>query len=304
VALSLEAAGYRLRGADLLIDSDIPIGAGLSSSAALEVSASSALASLSGHEIDGMRLARIGQAAEHKYAGVLSGIMDQFASVFGREGHALFLDCRSFEWSAVPVSSAEFVICNTKVKHDLAESEYNKRRAECLAAAEFFGKTSLRDVLREEIEERWDEMPQTLRQRARHVVSENKRVIDVVEALKRDDPVAVGRWINESHESLRDCYEVSSRELDIMVDIARMQAGVIGARMMGGGFGGCTINLVRGGLSPDDRYRTRDLPLPDIGRRGRTPMWLKSSEILVRPIISQAVLNYLPFISKLDILLF
>jgi galactokinase len=246
VALSLEAAGYRLRGADLLIDSDIPIGAGLSSSAALEISAALALASLSGHEIDGMRLAQIGQAAEHKYAGVLSGIMDQFASVFGKAGHALFLDCRSLEWSAVPVSSAEFLICNTKVKHDLAESEYNKRRAECLAAAEFFGKTSLRDVSLDEIEERWDEMPQILRRRAMHVVSENKRVIDVVEALKRDDLVAVGQWINESHESLTGRYEVSSRELGIMADIARMQPGVLGARMMGGGFGGCTINLVRG----------------------------------------------------------
>jgi galactokinase len=246
VALSLEAAGYRLKGADLLIDSDIPIGAGLSSSAALEVSASLALVSLSGHKIDGMELAKIGQAAEHKYAGVLSGIMDQFASVFGKAGHALFLDCRSLEWSVVPVSSAEFVICNTKVKHDLAESEYNRRRAECLAAAEFFGKTSLRDVSREEIEERWDEMPKTLRKRAMHVVSENERVIRVVEALKRDDLNMVGMWINESHESLTGRYEVSSRELGIMADIARMQPGVLGARMMGGGFGGCTINLVHG----------------------------------------------------------
>lgn len=245
VALSLEAAGYRLKGADLLIDSDIPIGAGLSSSAALEIAVGLALVSLAGHGIDGMRLAKIAQSAEHKYAGVMSGIMDPFASVFGKAGHALFLDCRSLEWYPVPVNSAEFVICNTRVKHDLAESEYNKRRAECLAAAEFFGKGSLRDVSRRELEERSDEMPQILRKRATHVVSENERVIAVVEALKRDDLDMVGMWINESHESLHGRYEVSSRELDIMADIARMQVGVIGARMMGGGFGGCTINLVR-----------------------------------------------------------
>ena len=139
VGLILERLGYRLSGADLLIDSDVPVGAGLSSSAALEISTAFALATLSGHEVDGMQLAKIGQAAEHEFAGVRSGIMDQFASVFGQANHALFLDCRSLEWSPIPVSNAQFIICNTKAKHDLAESEYNKRRSECEAAAELLG---------------------------------------------------------------------------------------------------------------------------------------------------------------------
>lgn len=244
-ALSLEAAGYRLRGADLLIDSDIPFGAGLSSSAALEISTGFALASLAGHEIDGMQLAKIGQTAEHKYGGVLSGIMDQFASVFGRAGNALFLDCRSLEWSRVPTSSAQFVICNTRTKHDLAEGEYNKRRAECEAAAAFFGKASLRDVTNEEFEKRSAGMPDMLRKRARHVLAENQRVLNAMSALHDADLNQFGRLMNESHDSLRTDYEVSSAELDLMVDLARVQPGVLGARMTGGGFGGCTINLVQ-----------------------------------------------------------
>ena len=245
VAQVLERHGYRLRGADLLIDSDLPVGAGLSSSAALEISTAFAFAALSSHKIDGMELAKIGQTAEHEYAGVRTGIMDQFASVFGREGHALLLDCRSLEWSPVPVSSGQFVICNTKVKHDLAEGEYNKRRAECEEAAAFFGKHSLRDVDIEEFRKRAEEMPEIPRKRARHILNENIRVEQAVAALKADDAKRFGELMNESHNSLRDDYEVSSPELDLMVDLARAEPGVLGARMTGGGFGGCTINLVQ-----------------------------------------------------------
>lgn len=244
IALILERGGRSIRGVDILIDSDVPIGAGLSSSAALEISVGLALASIFGHEIDGLDLARVGQAAEHEFAGVRSGIMDQFAAVFGKEGHALFLDCRSMEWEAVPVAEARFIICNTKVKHDLAEGEYNKRRSQCEQAAAFFEKQSLRDLTLDELLARESEMPDVLFRRARHVVSENARVPASVAALRSGDLAAFGLLLNASHNSLRDDYEVSSRELDLMVELALRQRGVHGARMTGGGFGGCTINLV------------------------------------------------------------
>ena len=247
VAMILERQGFRLRGADLLIDSDVPVGSGLSSSAALEISTAFALSSLSGHKVDGMTLAKIGQTAEHEFAGVRSGIMDQFVSVHGQPGHALLLDCRSLEWSPIPVAHARFIICNTKAKHDLAESEYNKRRAECEAAAEFFGVESLRDVSFDEFERRSGEMPEIPKKRARHVIAENARVLKAVAALGNSDLVELGQLIDESHESLRRDFEVSSNELDLMAELARQQKGVLGARMMGGGFGGCTINLMEPG---------------------------------------------------------
>ncbi len=250
VAMILERSDFRLGGADLLIESDVPVGAGLSSSAALEISVAYALASLSGQVIGGMELAKVGQAAENEYAGVRSGIMDQFASVLGQKGNALFLDCRSLEWSAIPVFAGKFVICNTKTKHDLADGEYNKRRAECEAAAAFLGKASLRDATLDELKRAAD-MPETLKKRARHVITENTRVLAAVEAFRGNDLEEVGKLINESHNSLRDDFEVSCEELDLMVNLARQQSGVLGARMIGGGFGGCTINLFRPGEHRD-----------------------------------------------------
>ncbi|MEP6850268.1 MAG: galactokinase [Acidobacteriota bacterium] len=244
VALILERSGYRLRGADLLIDSDVPVGAGLSSSATLEISVAFALSRLSGYVVEGMELAKIGQTAEHEFAGVLSGIMDQFASVYGSVGNGLLLDCRSLEWSAVPLSDANFIVCNTKVKHDLADGEYNVRRRQCDEAAKFFEVSSLRDLSKGIFEDRSYEMPEVLRRRARHVISENHRVLDAVESLHAGDLKKVGELLTKSHASLRDDFEVSSKELDLMVEIASRQTGVFGARMMGGGFGGCTINLV------------------------------------------------------------
>jgi len=247
VALILERKGLRLTGADLLIDSNVPIGSGLSSSAALEVSIGYALSAISGHTIDGMDLARIGQAAEHEFAGVRSGIMDQFAAVFGKRGHALFLDCRSMDWSAIPLPEVRLVVCNTKTKHDLAEGEYNKRRAQCEEAARLLGRTSLRDVDPAELAEKPPELSDLLWKRARHVVLENQRVLDAVAALRSRALGDFGKLMNQSHDSLRGDYQVSCRELDIMVDIARGLPGVLGARMTGGGFGGCTINLVEAG---------------------------------------------------------
>jgi len=249
VALILERKGNRLRGANLLIESNVPIGAGLSSSAALEVSTGFAFSSVSGIEIEKWNLAKIGQAAEHEYAGVRSGIMDQFASAFGVENHALFLDCRSLGWEPIPLSSAKFIICNTKTKHDLADGEYNKRRADCEEAARLLGHESLRDVTLAEFTEKSTALPERLKMRARHVITENRRVLDAVECLQNNNLAEFGRLMNASHESLRADYEVSSRELDLMVEIVRAQPGVLGARMTGGGFGGCTVNLLESDVS-------------------------------------------------------
>lgn len=251
MALIIERRGQVLLGADLLIDSDVPIGSGLSSSAALEVSIGYALLSISGHPVDGMELALTGQTAEHEFAGVRSGIMDQFASVFGRRGHALFLDCRSMEWSPIPIPSAKLVICNTKTKHDLAEGEYNKRRAQCEEAARLLGRASLRDVQPSEVVVRPPALSDLLWKRARHVVTENQRVLDAVDALRGGKLDEFGRLMNASHDSLRDDYEVSCPELDMMADLARAMPGVLGARMTGGGFGGCTVNLVEPGFEDE-----------------------------------------------------
>ncbi|HVE55965.1 MAG TPA: galactokinase [Pyrinomonadaceae bacterium] len=244
VASILERKGNLLRGANLLINSNVPIGAGLSSSAALEVSTAFALSSISEIKIEKWDLAKIGQLAEHEFAGVRSGIMDQFASTFGVENHALFLDCRSLNWSPIPLSTAKFIICNTRTKHELADGEYNKRRADCEAAASLLGHQSLRDVSFAEFNEKSSELPERLQKRARHVITENRRVLEAVDFLQKNDLAEFGRLMNESHESLRSDYEVSSRELDLMVKIVRQQNGVLGARMTGGGFGGCTVNLL------------------------------------------------------------
>jgi galactokinase len=246
VAAILERKGNRLRGANLLINSNVPIGAGLSSSAALEISTGFALSSISNIKLEKWDLAKIGQTAEHEFAGVRSGIMDQFASAFGLENHALFLDCRSLEWEPIPLSTAKFIICNTRTKHELADGEYNKRRADCEAAASLLGHKSLRDVSFAEFNEKSGNLPEILKKRARHVITENERVLSAVKCLQNSNLVEFGRLMNLSHESLRFDYEVSSRELDLMVELARRQPGVLGARMTGGGFGGCTVNLLSG----------------------------------------------------------
>lgn len=244
IAFILEKSGHRLQGANLLIDSNVPIGAGLSSSAALEISTGFALSSVSRIEVEKWKLAKIGQAAEHEFAGVRSGIMDQFASVFGLKNHALFLDCLSLRWEPIPLSKAKFIICNTRTKHDLADGEYNKRRADCEEAAHILGHTSLRDVCLTEFSEKSKNLSERLQKRARHVITENRRVLDAVSFLQKNDLAEFGKLMNESHESLRTDYEVSSSELDLMVKIVRQQKGVLGARMTGGGFGGCTVNLL------------------------------------------------------------
>jgi galactokinase len=250
VALQLEQAGFRLRGANLLIESEVPMGAGLSSSAAIEVATALALADQSAWSPDRVQLAQLCQKAENEFVGARVGIMDQFVSLYGQEDHALMLDCRalSFESLLIP-DSVKLVISNTMVKHELASSEYNRRRADCEEAvrrlAEVLpGIRALRDVSLEQLERHRDVLSEVIYKRALHIVTENARVLDSAEALRSGDIARFGVRMAESHRSLRDLYEVSCRELDLMVDLAYQQRGVFGARMTGGGFGGATINLV------------------------------------------------------------
>jgi galactokinase len=250
VALQLEEAGFRLRGANLFIHGEVPMGAGLSSSAAIEVATALALAEQSGRSPDRMQLARLCQRAENQFVGVRSGIMDQFISLHGRKNHALMLDCRSLQFELVSVpDSVRLVICNTMVKHDLASSGYNQRRAECEEAVrrlaeELPGLRSLRDVTLEQLEAHCGALSETLYKRAFHVVTENARVLEGAEALRAGNVGRFGESMAASHCSLRDFYEASCEELDLMVELANQQKGVHGARMTGGGFGGSTINLV------------------------------------------------------------
>jgi len=250
VALQLEKAGMRLRGANLLVESEVPMGAGLSSSAAIEVATALALAEQSGTSPDRVQLARLCQKAENEFVGARVGIMDQFISLHGQKDHALLLDCRAltFESLAIP-DSVKLVISNTMVKHELASGEYNRRRAECeeavrRLAAVLPGIRALRDVSLEQLEQHRDTLSEVIYKRALHIVSENARVLDAAEALRVGDIERFGKRMAESHRSLRDLYEVSCVELDLMVDLAYQQKGVYGARMTGGGFGGATINLV------------------------------------------------------------
>jgi galactokinase len=251
VVLVLERAGKRLRGADVLVAGEIPIGAGLSSSAAIEVATGYALLENSGHPVERVELAKLCQRAENEFVGVRSGIMDQFISCFGRTGQALLLDCRSLEYSLVALPGGiSLVICNTMVKHELAGGEYNQRRSECEAGVRLLAEhlpqvRALRDVTLADLEKYGSGLPPVVYRRCRHVVSENGRVLEAVRALGAGDLATVGALMAESHRSLRDDYEVSCVELDLLVDLAAQTEGVYGARMTGGGFGGCTINLVR-----------------------------------------------------------
>jgi galactokinase len=250
VALQLEKAGFGLSGANLLIESEVPMGAGLSSSAAIEVATALALAEQSGVSAEGMYLARLCQKAENEFVGARVGIMDQFVALHGQKDHALLLDCRSlsFECLLVP-DSVKLVISNTMVKHELASSEYNRRRTDCEEAVRRLSRVlpgirALRDVNLEQLEQHRNALSDVIYKRALHIVSENARVLDAGEALRVGDIERFGKRMAESHRSLRDLYEVSCMELDLMVDLAYQQQGVHGARMTGGGFGGATINLV------------------------------------------------------------
>src|SRR5579885_208109 len=251
VAVALRGLGVNPVPAMLEIDSSVPPGAGVSSSAALEAAAALALCALAGKDIPRVDLARACQRADSEFVGVRCGIMDQFVSLLGCKDHALLLDCRSLHYRLVPLpQDCALVMVNTMVRHELASSEYNRRRQECDQAA-----AMLRYSLREANLAAAERHPEPWRGRARHVISENARLHRFVAALERNDLIRAGELMYESHNSLRDDYGVSCRELDFLVEAARKIDGVIGARMTGGGFGGSTVNLVRTRLVPEFRRR-------------------------------------------------
>ncbi len=258
VAQALLRRGVPLSGADLAITSDVPTGAGLSSSAALEVASGLALASVAGdgrRAVDRVTLALAGQEAEHTYVGAKVGIMDQLIAALGQAGHALLIDCRSLETKLIPVDTSRtlIAICDSRVKHELAASEYNTRRAECERGVELLRKEgladirALRDVSVEQFAAYENFLPEPVRRRCRHIVTENARTLAAAAALEAGALTEMGRLMFASHESLSKDYEVSCAELDRLVNLATALGPevVAGARMTGGGFGGCTVNLVR-----------------------------------------------------------
>ncbi len=262
VADGLQAQGLSLQGADLFVTSEVPHGAGLSSSAALEISTGLALAALSGAPFDPLHLVRAGQHAEHAFAGTQSGVMDQFISTFARAGHALRLDCRNLEWELVALpAGCALVVCNTGVKHELAGSEYNQRRKECEIGVDLLRRdrpeiASLRDVTLAELNAHQSELTPVVFRRCRHIVTENQRVQDAVLAFPEGNFARLHRLFAASHASMRDDYEISCRELDLMVAAAEAAPGFLAGRMTGGGFGGCTVNLVRPNLVDSFRSAT------------------------------------------------
>ena len=250
VAWALQEGGFPVMGVQVAYSSDVPIGAGLSSSAAVEVAFAVLWQTLGSWQIDRVILARLCQRAENIYVGLSCGLMDQFASACGVRDHALYFDTRSLEWEAVPLlEGTALVIADSGVRRSLTDSAYNERRAACEQAVELLKKykpdiRSLRDVSSIEFAAYGDYLPQEIRRRAEHVVKEIARVFSAVNALQRDDRQAMGALMYAGHASLRDLYEVSHPALDSLVMNARQLAGCIGARMTGGGFGGCTINIV------------------------------------------------------------
>lgn len=251
VARSFLDRGYKMKNIHCVVGGDVPTGAGLSSSAALECGFAFALDQLHSFNVPKLDMVHMAQWAEHNYAGVKCGIMDQFSSMMGAEGKAFVLDCRSLSYHYFPVDLKDYsiVLCDTMVKHSLANSAYNERREECEQAVTILKKYypkihSLRDVSLDMIEEHRNEFPGKVYNRCTYIVAENKRVLDASEDLKKGDMLSFGKKMYGTHDGLSRLYEVSCPELDFLIDEARKLDYVAGARMMGGGFGGCTINLV------------------------------------------------------------
>ena len=251
VVEELRLLGLVSHGFDAVIDGNLNLGAGLSSSAALETAMALALQSLFGFDMSRVDVATLCQRVEHRYANVMCGIMDQFASGLGRSNHALLLDCRTLSYVNIPTNLHEYriVIISSEVKRELASSAYNERRAQCEEGVALFRQydptiASLRDVTPDLFDAYGDQLPDVVYRRCRHVITENARVLDASAALAADELVQFGRLMTASHNSLRDDFEVSCDELDCLVDIANDTEGVLGSRMTGAGFGGCTVTLI------------------------------------------------------------
>jgi galactokinase len=250
VAVVLLEAGHPLQGANLFVDGEVPIGAGLSSSAAIEVATALALISLNGAASPTVEVASLCQRSENDFIGAHVGIMDQFVSCMGKAGQALLLDCRSLAFELIPIpDTVRMVVCNTMVKHQHASGEYNRRRKECEEGVRILTKwdpriRALRDVSVDQLVERSKDFSEKIYKRCRHVVEENERVREGARWLRAGNLAGFGELMRESHRSLRDQYEVSCPELDLMVELAEGLPGYYGGRMTGGGFGGCTLNLV------------------------------------------------------------
>ena len=251
VCRETEKRGGKVGGFDTVFSGDVPLGAGMSSSAALESAFAFALNELFGNGIDKFELARIGQSTEHNYCGVNCGIMDQFASVFGKKGNLMRLDCRSMEFEYFPFDPAQYgyklVLLNSCVKHVLVGSPYNDRRASCERVAKVLGQEFLRGATMDQLEAIKEQISEEDYMRARYVIGEEQRVLDVCDALKAGDYETVGARMYETHWGMSKDYEVSCEELDFLATVAK-ECGVSGSRIMGGGFGGCTINLVKAEL--------------------------------------------------------
>ncbi len=246
VAWALQEAGYDLQGWEGVVGGNVPRGSGLSSSAALELATARAFYEVSGFPWDARRMALCGQRAENGWVGANTGIMDQLISAAGRKGYALLIDCRTLQTEPVTLPPATaIVVMDTMTRHRHTDSGYNTRRAECEEAARFFGVKALRDVTLERLEAEGDALPEIAYRRARHVVSENARTLEAAEAMRQGDAGRLGQLMNSSHDSLRDDFEVTNDALNGMVTCARAQPGCYGARMTGGGFGGCAVALVR-----------------------------------------------------------
>ena len=235
-----------LRGADLAITGDVPVGAGLSSSAAIELTVAAAVAAVNDIDIPARELALLAQRAENDFVGVQCGIMDQFASALSRAGHALLIDCQSYDVTPVPMpDDIAIVVISSGISRDLADTDYNRRREECAEAADVLDVDSLRDLSEIRLPDIESELEPALYRRVRHVITEDGRVLAAADALRRGDTAELGRLLQRSHESLRDDFEVSTAELDRLVEIATGVDGVYGARLTGAGFGGCIVALAQ-----------------------------------------------------------
>lgn len=263
-ALMWQRAGHRVVGCDMLHDCTVPFGSGLSSSAAIEVSTMAALAAISGEKIDAVEIALLAQKAEREYTGVNCGIMDQYASACGRKDMAMLLDCKSLECSYVPLKldGYKLILANSNKPHSLVESKYNERRAECETALEILKSkldiTCLADVTVTDFEKYAHLLPETVRMRARHVVEECARVNRAVDAMKSGDISLLGKLLNASHLSLKELYAVTGRELDALAEAAQKHPACAGSRMTGGGFGGCTVSIVKADAAEDFMNKVRD----------------------------------------------